>query len=301
MICVYYDNAKQNNDKKTDCKSPSTSTIPAYNLPIQHDLLNENEYKFAGSLDYGIVNMHIQEFAENAADWMHFGPIHGKMMFPFTQSEIPIINKWLSIHHEPATHVGGGINKKDSMAIQSNNYGPDNKYFLYFINKSHLKWNGKSIPNSSGDAQITFCGPAGVCIFKMSMPAFPNQFIYLFHTHLPEDKMNLRVRFHWYSHCKLSSLLVWYVVGNWISQWTNDIAIWENKILLKKPCLVRGDGPIFKVRRWWRQFYPKDDNKQKSKVVINDNDGEDKKEKEVKVESVVENEKAKLLHADKEW
>ena len=51
--------------------------------------------------------MHIQEFAENAADWMHFQPIHGKMMFPFTRYEIPIIGRWLSIHHEPDTHIGG--------------------------------------------------------------------------------------------------------------------------------------------------------------------------------------------------
>jgi cholesterol 7-dehydrogenase len=50
--------------------------------------------------------------------------------------------------------------------------------------------------------------------------------------------------------------LVYYVVGNWISQWRNDLDIWENKVHLRKPLLVKGDGPIHKARRWFRQFYP---------------------------------------------
>ena len=106
--------------------------------------------------------------------------------------------------------------------------------------------------------------------------------------------MNLRVRFHWYAHHKLPRLLVWYVVGNWISQWTNDIMIWENKILLQKPCLVKGDGPIFKVRRWWRQFYPTNDNPNKNeKIKIELAD-----EIEQKEENTVDE---KTKYVDTEW
>ena len=47
-----------------------------------------------------------------------------------------------------------------------------------------------------------------------------------------------------------------YVVGLWIAQWSNDIDIWENKIHHRKPCLVRGDGPVQKVRGWFKQFVP---------------------------------------------
>merc|ERR1712228_763167 len=91
---------------------------------------------------------------------------------------------------------------------------------------------------------------------------------------------------HWYASNKLPRLLVWYVVGNWISQWTNDIAIWENKILLKKPCLVKGDGPIFKVRRWWSQFYPtNNDKKNEDKVVIVGQKNEEKECQVVKDEN----------------
>jgi len=272
--------------------------LPSYHLPIQQKLLDTSQYRYVSSLDYGSINMHLQEFAENAADWMHFSPIHGRMMVPFTQIEIPFIDRWLTIHHDPDTHVGGGKGK-DSRAIKANDYGPDSKHFLYFINRAHLRWNGEPIANSDGNACITFCGPAGICIFRFKIPALdPDAEIVLFHTHLPLDEMNLRVRFHWYASKRLPRLLVWYVVGNWIAQWTNDIMIWENKILLKKPCLVKGDGPIFKVRRWWRQFYSTDTKgkeEESKKVVV---EQEQEKEKE-KMEQVTE-EKQSAEKADQE-
>jgi 3-ketosteroid 9alpha-monooxygenase subunit A len=34
-----------------------------------------------------------------------------------------------------------------------------------------------------------------------------------------------------------------------------DIAIWENKAYRVRPALCDGDGPIGKLRRWYRQFY----------------------------------------------
>jgi hypothetical protein len=48
----------------------------------------------------------------------------------------------------------------------------------------------------------------------------------------------------------LGRILVWYVVGNWIAQWKNDISIWENKVWQLKPILVKEDGPVQKLRRY---------------------------------------------------
>lgn len=36
---------------------------------------------------------------------------------------------------------------------------------------------------------------------------------------------------------------------------TLDFPIWENKVLLERPRLARGDGPVIPFRRWARQFY----------------------------------------------
>ncbi|MCY3814247.1 MAG: hypothetical protein OXH15_20900 [Gammaproteobacteria bacterium] len=47
-----------------------------------------------------------------------------------------------------------------------------------------------------------------------------------------------------------------YVVGNWISQWARDIVIWENKIYRQRPRLCQDDGPVLRLRQWYRQFLP---------------------------------------------
>jgi hypothetical protein len=35
------------------------------------------------------------------------------------------------------------------------------------------------------------------------------------------------------------------------------VSVWEAKVFLPKPLLVRGDGPIMAMRRWYSQFYPR--------------------------------------------
>ena len=65
-----------------------------------------------------------------------------------------------------------------------------------------------------------------------------------------------QVNFRWLADRRLPLLLVWYVVGNWISQWARDIHIWENEIYREHPRLCRDDGPVFRLRQWYRQFLP---------------------------------------------
>ena len=78
----------------------------------------------------------------------------------------------------------------------------------------------------------------------------------LFHTHLPTGPLEQVVQFRWYADPAVPRLLVSYVVGSWIAQWRNDIAVWENKYYKAKPMLVPGDGPVLQLRRWFSQFYP---------------------------------------------
>ena len=35
----------------------------------------------------------------------------------------------------------------------------------------------------------------------------------------------------------------------------DDLKIWEHKVYRDQPLLCDGDGPIGKMRRWYRQFY----------------------------------------------
>ncbi len=107
----------------------------------------------------------------------------------------------------------------------------------------------------------------------------------LFETHTPLAHMKLRTEFRYFAEPAVPDILVAYVVGNWYSQWHQDVSvrapprqcmyqlktikpahhvvvfsqlnIWENKRYLEKPLLVKGDGPFMKLRRWYKQFYPK--------------------------------------------
>ena len=178
------------------------------------------------------VHMHIQEFAENSVDFQHFDPLHGGMTFPFTDIGIPYIR----IRHEAR-------------------WEPDEKqhHIARFHDIATLLFCGKEIPHSSAKATITFIGPGGLVVFRF-VTELGN--IDLFQTHTPIDRVFLRVSFSWFADKRIPSFLVAYVVGNWISQWRRDVMIWENKVYLKKPVLVKGDGPVMKLRRWFSQFYP---------------------------------------------
>ena len=91
--------------------------------------------------------------------------------------------------------------------------------------------------------------------FRISMP--PGAVV-IFQTHTPQggpgDPLRLRVRFSWWAERSVPRLIAWYVVGNWVSQWWQDVAIWEKKVHLARPALSRLDGPVLELRRWFRQF-----------------------------------------------
>ena len=104
----------------------------------------------------------------------------------------------------------------------------------------------------------------------------------MFQTHLPKNPMQLGTSFSWFAEPRIPRALVSYVrvegadsephrrrmhspccgvvlcclqvVGNWVSQWANDLLVWENKMFSRRPVLVKGDGPMGRVRAWYRQF-----------------------------------------------
>lgn len=75
---------------------------------------------------------------------------------------------------------------------------------------------------------ITFVGPAGLVFFTFSTPLGN---IVLFQTHTPLAPLRLRVKFRWFATATMPRILAWYIVGNWIAQWQNDISVWENKLV----------------------------------------------------------------------
>jgi len=179
--------------------------------------------------------MHLQEFAENSADFQHFAPLHGCMTIPFTDIRIP---NMVIVHK--ADWIPG-----------------EEKHIAYFKDHAHLQFMGRDIPKSGADAQISFLGPGGIVHFLFTTELGQ---ILLFMTHLPLEPLLQRTQFVWYADKRIPRLLVSYVIGNWISQWKMDVKIWENKRWATRPMLVREDGPIKQLRRWYSQFYSEKSN-----------------------------------------
>jgi cholesterol 7-dehydrogenase len=213
--------------------SPSRfDDLPPYEIPALPEV-DDGRFVYRGHHDAGRVHMHLIEFAENSVDFAHFAPIHGQMKLPWTNIRIPGIE----IEHEADWRLD-----------------PDQPHVAYFLDRAVLRVFGRKIERTGANAVIKFIGPGSVVFFRFDIPDIGE--IVMFQTHLPVTPLEQQVDFHWLADKKIPRLLVSYVIGNWVSQWRQDIDIWENKIYLERPLLAKGDGPVHGMRRWYRQFYP---------------------------------------------
>lgn len=215
LVCVWYD---------------AEGRDPPY-VPPRIKEIDEGKFVYRGKYD-ALVKMHIQEFAENSADFQHFDPLHGQMCLPFTLIPIP----GMRIIHEADWIPGKG----------------DESHIAYFLDKAHLQFCGRDLPRTDAKGTVSFVGPASICYFRFETELGE---ILLFHTHTPLEPLLQKVEFRYWADKSIPRILVWYVVGNWIAQWKNDISIWENKVWQLKPILVKEDGPVQRLRRWYAQFY----------------------------------------------
>lgn len=121
-----------------------------------------------------IVNMHINEFAENSTDFMHFDPLHGCMHLPFTPLTVP----GLTVNHQPGWKQGTG----------------EESHISWFLDNADLSFCGVKIPNTAASAVITIVGPAGIVFFTFATPIGT---IILFQTHTPLEPLRLHTTFRY--------------------------------------------------------------------------------------------------------
>ncbi len=164
---------------------------------------------------------------------MHFETIHGQLRIPWTNVPLP------------------GFTIQHTLDWRTSEAEP---HVAWFDDAAQLRWRGKLIPGSGATAQIRIDGPGGVVRFVFDLAGRGK--VVLFHSHTPVGDLEQHVRFRWYSDRHIPRLLASYVVGNWITQWRQDVPIWEKKIYYDKPLLMRRDGPVAQLRRWYQQFYP---------------------------------------------
>ena len=202
-----------------------------YRLPSE-PRIDDRELVYRGRYDAGEVEMHIIEFAENSVDFHHFSELHGTMRIPWTNIRLP----WVRIRHEPSWFLDDELG-----------------HVAYFKDDPVIEIRGRVRERTRAGAMITFLGPGSIVKFEFRIPRIGE--ITMFQTHTPVEALKQRVTFRWFAARYAPRILVSYVVGNWISQWRQDVDIWKRKIYRRRPPGAAGEGPLGKMRRWYRQFY----------------------------------------------
>ena len=195
------------------------------------------DYKFHSKTS-DTLRIHLQDFAENGADYAHFNYIHNLIT-------IPIANRMVDVKHTVNIEFGEG----------------DEKHMASFTNYANLFWkrSDKEIPHAGGKAVVTFYGP-GFLVFKFTTKV---GCMLLIKTFTPLGVLKVRMDDYVYAPKVTFNLAIKYLLGEASAQFHDDIAIWERKNYAIKPMLVKSDGPIMKMRAWYSQFYTQ--NKQPTK------------------------------------
>jgi cholesterol 7-dehydrogenase len=195
--------------------------------------ITSGELVFRGEHDEGVVHMHLLEFAENSVDETHFLTVHDRLLVPWTNIPVP----GFTIQHQPRWRTD------DS-----------EPHVAWFEDDAVLAFRGRPLPVTGANALIRIDGPGGLVRFDFDLNGKGR--VVMFQSQTPEGPLDLRIRFRWWSERRVPKWLASYVVGNWVTQWRQDIPIWESKIYRDRPLLSDMDGPVVEMRRWYQQFYP---------------------------------------------
>ena len=213
-------------------RSARQGAEPPYRLPPQPEI-DDRRFACRGQYDAGDIDTHIIEFAENSVDFAHFSRLHGIMRIPWTNIGLP----WIRIRHEPSWSLDEAL-----------------AHVSYFGNETALEIGGRVLEKTRSRALITFLGPGSIVKFDVHAPGIGE--ITMFQTHTPVEALKQRVTFRWFAARRVPRIFVSYVVGNWISQWRQDVKIWQAKIYRRRPPGDADDGPLGRMRAWYGQFYP---------------------------------------------
>ena len=123
------------------------------------------------------------------------------------------------------------------------------------------------------------------CNFVLGRPSPSDGHIYVFLTCCPKEILSQKIRLYYYADKNVSNLFTNFAVGAMasqlgkettqhtfcfdhyetkenknkfkvcFSQLLQDIGVWNQKIFIRKPVIVDGDGHIMKYRNWHNQFY----------------------------------------------
>ncbi|XP_067143717.1 cholesterol 7-desaturase nvd-like [Centruroides vittatus] len=207
------------------------SKPPLWKPPVIPEI--ENQLMLYRGRGEHIVNCHIQEIMENAADFAHFNCVHG---FGLSSK--------INLHPENWSrflHFTTNISR--SPVCEETFYCDIYKGIVTF------KLFGISVLRSSLEVQQI--GPA---IKHFYFKGILGNGMMVFGIIL-EGPVRQRVIRHYYSPSRFAAIIDYILFLFECCMFERDIRIWNYKMFLKNPVYVAGDKQIAKFRKWYSQFY----------------------------------------------
>ncbi|KAG0217994.1 hypothetical protein BGX33_008855 [Mortierella sp. NVP41] len=181
----------------------------------------------------GTLPMHIQDFAENASDWMHFSLLHDTL-------SIPILDRFFYIKHRTEC-----------------NYDPETNPFNFVFNDYptvHSIFSDKPIEAAKAVAQVEFTGPGGLVYFRFFTPKGQ---VVIVKSFLPvgEKGLQLTMEDEAYAEKSVPWLAARHVIREANKAFDDDIFVWRHKTYKHKPLFVKEDASVKQFRDYYKKFY----------------------------------------------
>ncbi|KAF9429412.1 hypothetical protein BGZ76_001330 [Entomortierella beljakovae] len=215
LIVIWYD---------AEEREPMYEPVP---FPLTEGTFRKVGYR------HGTLPMHIQDFAENASDWMHFSLLHDRL-------SIPILDRLLYVKHRTEC-----------------NYNPETNPYNFVFNDYptvHSIFNDEPIKAAEAMAQVEFTGPGGLVYFRFFTPKGQ---VIVVKSFLPvgEKGLQLTMEDEAYAENTVPYLVAKHVIREANKAFDDDIFVWRHKTYLHKPLLVKEDTPVKQFRDYYKKFY----------------------------------------------
>lgn len=166
------------------------------------------------------INTNCRELIDNQADMAHFGPVHGAPIKYFANI----------FDGDRVTQIMVGSSERlsgdSTLATRATYFGP-----AYHITHMIGEMNGMTIESVLLNSHVPVTQNSFDLRFGVIVKKVPGL----------SDEQN-------------AELAKAYVSASQTA-FAEDVAIWDNKVRIDNPLLCDGDGPIYRLRQWYEQFY----------------------------------------------
>jgi 3-ketosteroid 9alpha-monooxygenase subunit A len=206
---------------------------PTFDIPVLKEYGKKGWTKW--HLSRREIKTHPKEIVENVADVAHFKVVH----------HLTECNYFENIYDEhKATQImrGKGASKRD-IETEATYYGPGYQVTrMQSIVASRLV--NAHTPIDENSLHLWF----GVMIQESD---FSDEEMEEINTSLERNGLLNKFKLTKENLAQVHQ----YLVASTTKGYHEDVAIWEHKLYRETPMLCDGDGPIPKLRRWYKQFY----------------------------------------------